>query len=146
MGVLQGSAAEATDGILSLGTAEASFGDAGSEGYWVLESEVVDDAAELEYEDDPDDERELRDETLLSALEKVDEVDEARDKMVCVGDDAVAESGVIPVEGICTSFRMTIREICKLFRASRAETYSNAEVSTTGNLLASRSDEPASRG
>lgn len=99
VGVLHGRAAEATDRMLSLGKAEESFGEVGSEGYWVREREVVDDAAELEYEDDPDEERELRDETLLSAREKVDEVDEARDKIDWVGDGAVAESGVIPVDG-----------------------------------------------
>lgn len=97
--MLHGRAAEATDGMLSLGTADISLGEVGSEGYWVRDRDVVDEAAELEYEEDPDEERELRDETLLSAREIVDEVDEARDKMDCAGDGAVAESGVNPVDG-----------------------------------------------
>jgi hypothetical protein len=112
VGVLHGKAED--DGIvrmLSLGIADESFGDVGREGCCVRER--LDEDVADEQVDDPEekaDRNDERDEDLLRAREKTEEVYDAREKIESVGDGNVAESGVIPVDGTCTSFRITMKE------------------------------------
>jgi hypothetical protein len=148
LGVIHG---RAGDGIavrtFSLGAAEKSLGEVGSEGYCVrdrLADEVTDE--QVEDPEEKADRSDDRDDDLLRAREKTDEDEETFEKIESVGDGNVAESGVIPVDGTWTSFRMTIKEKWRFFRASLDETYSNAVVTSVGNLLTSNSEEPASSG